>query len=462
MPSLRLRIELRDVEPTIWREVVVPTDLPLTELHSAIQAAMGWGNAHPYSFARGEDSASGMVWASVRLDGALPLDGARLDALVAEVGDTATYRYDFGDNWQHELRVLDGAPEPAQAGSDVALLDGAGACPPEDCGGARGYSELLGWVADLEAGRSVPKRALAQLNWVAGSLDARAIRRVLQYDGAVAARRVATASTPLPALRSDVADLLSRAPGGGSGVLREMVVLADLARPERLDDGECEMLTSDLRWFLDFVGPEGLPLTAAGHLKPSAVTHVAQHLDLDRERFGKMNQEELTLPVTHLRQAAASLGLVRIVKRTLQRSGAGHALLEDPRGLVELMVDKLPVGAPGFERDGGLVLLLDLAGRDVREGDAPEASSPKERRSAVEQERREREAMIGRIGEAMASLGWRGERGPVTGWEVRKEAAGTLAVLERCGIVALDRRGAGWNPTPIGRAFLVWALRPGA
>ena len=70
MPSLRLRIELRDVEPTIWREVVVPTDLPLTELHSAIQAAMGWGNAHPYSFARGEDSASGMVWASVRLDGA--------------------------------------------------------------------------------------------------------------------------------------------------------------------------------------------------------------------------------------------------------------------------------------------------------------------------------------------------------------------------------------------------------
>lgn len=458
MPSLRLRIELRDVQPTIWREIVVPADLPLIELHTAIQAAMGWGNAHPYSFARGADSTSGTVWASVTLDGALPLDGASLDSLVAEVGDSATYHYDFGDDWQHELRVLE-AVDGAPTGSNVTLADGAGACPPEDCGGARGYTELLGWVADLEAGRPVSKRALAQLNWVAGSLDARAIRRVLHYDGAVAGRRVATASTQLPSLRADIADLLSRVPGGGSGALREMVVLADLARPERLDDAECEVLTSDLRWFLDFVGREGLPLTAAGHLKPSAVTHVAHHLDLDRERFGKMNQEELTLPVMHLRLAAVSLGLVRTVKRTLVLTGVGDALLDDPRGLAELMADKLPVGAPGFERDGGLVLLLDLAGREVLEQAPPEAGSPKERRSAVEQERREREAMIGRIGEAVASLGWRGERGPATGWDVRKEAAGTLAVLERCGIVALDRRGAGWNPTPIGRGFLRWALR---
>ena len=460
MPSLRLRIELRDVEPTTWREVGVPADLPLTELHTVIQAAMGWANAHPYSFTRAKESPSSGVWASVPLAGAAALDGATLADLAAEPGDTAGYRYDFGDDWQHELRVIEHLDEAAAPDQKVraTLLGGEGACPPEDCGGARGYAELVGWVADLEAGRPVSKRALAQLNWVAGSLDARAIRRALSYDPQVAALRVTTASTSLPPVRADVTDLLGRA--ASSSVLREMVVRADLEAPTRPDLDACEVLTADLRWFLDLVGSEGLELTASQHLKPGTVMQVARYFDLDRERFGKMNQEELTLPVTHLRLAATQLGLVRAVKRTLRLTGIGETLREDSRGLVELMATKLPVGAPGFERDGGLVLLLDLAGREVRQRDAAQVSSPKEVRSAVEQERREREAMIRRLGEAMASLGWRGERGPVTGWDVRKEAAGTLAVLERCGIVALDRRGAGWNPTPLGREFLVWALAP--
>jgi hypothetical protein len=53
------------------------------------------------------------------------------------------YEYDFGDSWNHQItveKIL--TPDPAAA--TVALcLDGARACPPEDCGGPWGYDNLL-------------------------------------------------------------------------------------------------------------------------------------------------------------------------------------------------------------------------------------------------------------------------------------------------------------------------------
>ncbi len=52
------------------------------------------------------------------------------------------YIYDFGDNWEHEIlveKIL--APDP-QVQYPVCLK-GKRACPPEDCGGAWGYAQLL-------------------------------------------------------------------------------------------------------------------------------------------------------------------------------------------------------------------------------------------------------------------------------------------------------------------------------
>lgn len=51
---LRLRIELEDVEPPIWRAVQVPTDLTLDDLHTVIQVAMGWTDSHLHRFTVGE------------------------------------------------------------------------------------------------------------------------------------------------------------------------------------------------------------------------------------------------------------------------------------------------------------------------------------------------------------------------------------------------------------------------
>lgn len=51
------------------------------------------------------------------------------------------YLYDFGDSWERDIDVLGPGAEPG-------LVEGSGARPPEDCGGAPGYEHLLRVLAD--------------------------------------------------------------------------------------------------------------------------------------------------------------------------------------------------------------------------------------------------------------------------------------------------------------------------
>jgi hypothetical protein len=55
--------------------------------------------------------------------------------------ETMVYEYDFGDGWKHLIKL-----EEILINHDRLLsplcVNGAGKCPPEDCGGATGYAEL--------------------------------------------------------------------------------------------------------------------------------------------------------------------------------------------------------------------------------------------------------------------------------------------------------------------------------
>ncbi|MGC1953569.1 MAG: hypothetical protein WA970_13585 [Gammaproteobacteria bacterium] len=55
---LRLRVELKDILPPIWREILVPARYSFWDLHVAIQDAMDWWDYHlqlslEYTFWRG-------------------------------------------------------------------------------------------------------------------------------------------------------------------------------------------------------------------------------------------------------------------------------------------------------------------------------------------------------------------------------------------------------------------------
>lgn len=54
-----------------------------------------------------------------------------------------TYLYDFGDHWEHWIKVEKRHPPHPILPTSVLCLTGANAAPPEDVGSAPGYAEFL-------------------------------------------------------------------------------------------------------------------------------------------------------------------------------------------------------------------------------------------------------------------------------------------------------------------------------
>jgi len=160
---LQLRIRLLEVRPPIWRRVLVPATITLDRLHAVVQEAMGWSDLHLHEFERGHDR-----WGDVDIedDSGRLLDefNVRLRPLVSP-GDRLRYRYDLGDDWRHEI-VIEGEVDGVAGELYPLCIDGAGACPPEDCGGIGGYRELL---EALAGPRSRRQRDL--LRWLGGPFD---------------------------------------------------------------------------------------------------------------------------------------------------------------------------------------------------------------------------------------------------------------------------------------------------
>ena len=140
----QLKVSLDGVRPPVWRRVRVPGGYTLDRVHRVIQYAMGWGGYHLHSFEIG-----GEQYGEPDPDGDLELIDeldVRLDA-VARAGARLRYTYDYGDWWEHTVDVED----VRDADPDEAYplcVDGQGACPPEDVGGAYGYAELLTVLRD--------------------------------------------------------------------------------------------------------------------------------------------------------------------------------------------------------------------------------------------------------------------------------------------------------------------------
>ena len=161
-PMVQLRVVLRDIEPVIWRRLLVPASLTLRELHAVIQTGLGWQDYHLHLF-----DVAGALYGDVE-----EVDADSVgDEEVFTVGAAADrvrefgYEYDFGDSWNHVIEI---EQTLAGVGADTPhLIDGARACPPEDCGGPWGYQHLLEVLADP----SDPEHTDLK-DWVGGEFDA--------------------------------------------------------------------------------------------------------------------------------------------------------------------------------------------------------------------------------------------------------------------------------------------------
>jgi hypothetical protein len=87
--------------------------------------------------------------------------GSVLGHSVKEFG----YLYDFGDHWQHTVKV-EKLVEPNEINTRPTCLGGQNACPPEDVGGTGGYMEFLEAVRD-----PTHEEHIAMWQWVGGPFD---------------------------------------------------------------------------------------------------------------------------------------------------------------------------------------------------------------------------------------------------------------------------------------------------
>ncbi|MGH3865283.1 MAG: plasmid pRiA4b ORF-3 family protein [Pseudonocardiaceae bacterium] len=142
-PVHRITVTLADVtQPRVWRRLLIPTAMPLSQLHGVIQTAMGWQDYHLHSFTDGRRT-YGPPDPELEFIDERSVRFGDLDVEDGPIG----YTYDYGDGWEHEIVVeAVGVAEPGEC--YPRCVDGEGACPPEDCGGSPGYEHLREVLAD--------------------------------------------------------------------------------------------------------------------------------------------------------------------------------------------------------------------------------------------------------------------------------------------------------------------------
>ena len=178
IPMYEMTVTLPDLP--VWRKLLVRGDMNLGLLHAVLQVAMGWTNSHLHQFFIGTEIYTAFMPDLDPDFGESMLDEeeALLMDVVKSANTTFVYLYDFGDSWEHEIKV-DKIHKSDTAPLAVAeCLDGAYACPPEDCGGIGGYVDLLEIIKD-----PTHEEHEAMMEWLGGEFDPEAfgIKKVNNY-----------------------------------------------------------------------------------------------------------------------------------------------------------------------------------------------------------------------------------------------------------------------------------------
>lgn len=298
-----VHIELNHSSPPIWRRLALRSDLTLDAVHQVIQAAFGWQDYHLYRFAiggdpfdrRAESFACAEDLSYEDEDEATPVSEVHLDEVLADPGDLVSYVYDFGDNWDVTISLESVAPvtddDPARC------LAGERAAPPEDCGGIRDADQLADVVADPSA------------------FDIDEVNQTLHspFAGFVDA-----------GIRPEVVAFITRFRALPEGA----AMLASVLQHDATTTEERARMLQPLMGYLRHIGT-GLPLTAAGYLKPADLAVVAAPLPVVQAYPHRYTREVDCGPALDLRMALQRRGLLRKAKGVLSCTKAGLRARED-------------------------------------------------------------------------------------------------------------------------------------
>jgi hypothetical protein len=145
-PIYQLKIALTDINPPIWRGLMVQSDVTLERLHRIIQRALSWYDSPLHRFVIQEThyGIPGSDWFYDVQDEA----AVKLNEVVNGPGAVFEYNYDYEleNDWRHEI-VVEEVLHPEPGVQYPVCVGGARAHPPKDCGGWKEYMKLLDLIA---------------------------------------------------------------------------------------------------------------------------------------------------------------------------------------------------------------------------------------------------------------------------------------------------------------------------
>lgn len=166
----QFKIILKEIEPAIWRRIQVPETYTFWDLHVAIQDAMGWTDTHLHHFeivnpATGMKEEIGIPDDDLMDTKLLPGWKRKIAEYFSSENARADYVYDYGDYWEHGIR-LEKILRREKGVKYPVCIDGARACPPEDCGGPYGYQDFLEAIMNPDS-----ESYEEMLSWAGGKFD---------------------------------------------------------------------------------------------------------------------------------------------------------------------------------------------------------------------------------------------------------------------------------------------------
>jgi hypothetical protein len=198
--QLTLKITLLGSEPEIWRRVEVHSGLTLDDLHYVIQCVFAWQDSHLYQFRvppGGKLTQKAMaaatyyhvmprdaMWDDRRNDPSA--DESLVGRVLSPDQKQIIYEYDFGDSWEHLVKVEKRTLGGEQDHIPVCLA-GENAAPFDDMGGIYGYYHWLDALRD----ESSEMHADA-VEWLGKDFDP------ARFDLDLANHRLQTAFKPAP------------------------------------------------------------------------------------------------------------------------------------------------------------------------------------------------------------------------------------------------------------------------
>lgn len=144
MKIYQIQVALARSKPKIWRRLLVPSELLLSDFHKIIQTSMGWTNSHLHQFIKDQTFYTKRYPDDDTWEELDNVDYAKIKIsnLLKKEKDKIVYEYDFGDSWEHDI-ILEKILLYDQNIKYPVCVAGKMNCPPEDCGGVWGYSDML-------------------------------------------------------------------------------------------------------------------------------------------------------------------------------------------------------------------------------------------------------------------------------------------------------------------------------